>query len=1054
MRDLRPEYYSDTQERKSYELEAEVFDHFLGSLTSRNEHHDFEIFCRKLCERTIAPNLRPATGPEGGGDGKADTETTPVAEEVSDMWYVGEPNVGKEKWGFAFSAKAAWAAKVRSDVKGLIETGRNYDRIICVTSQYAKSKDCLELEQKLSAEYRVPVTIHDRAWIIDEVIAKDKVDIAFNYLRVGREIDDAQRLGPVDYSRTHQLDGLEASLRDPANYAGMERQMVIEALLAAKLSRGLGKDRTETDGRFTRAIRLADKHGSFRKKLETRYEHLWTAFWWFDDVELLNDSFDQFADMALTSDNAMDVEFSSNLLQNLFNSVLHGLLSRDQAKLDERSARVREQLKQIAGNAERPNNALEARALLVLHRLNLAWIDTDLPAIAVTWPEFSDVLAEARKLAEFDIQRLVRLVEVVGQCAGDDPSYDALVDQMADLVSLRRSEGEGAILRLNRALQLPPERNLDIIRMLGRAGHELVKREYAESFISAMQHLAISYQSAGLLWAARATTLLAAAHIAIEGERDGDIDVSLIPTLKVLCWQSLQLRHYPDLLLAYQTLGGALKTLPLTDQSKELVAKNLRELDIATASTLLNLSNEELVQVEHLPDVLAGLDMGMSRLALLYALGYENELRTDGSLPEKETPQDVASFMSILASQPVSDDLRASFIGHRVGLQTLKTIVLGMEIVVHFDGSDASTQVAELVLAAIETCFATTIDMQLLPHAESYHLYIEETDGVVEPAFDVDPTRVVTTLKWPKGVAPGTFDETLDVPRYLLQVAFTTILSTCLSPNFEETFDTLANKEGCLDRISLTFASSNSYHRFFGFSVGRLSAWDEFKPSAYPAKAERPSIPHVDLPGEDDEPNDGEAPARLNHRKVETHSVIDHYLWNSVGWNGALYGTSAPGQPPLFGLIFSQESPARRIFERWRERFGTDDTEDQIYISIVTDIDAAHPLDYEIFITSRPRPNHKTARSGGTNFLTQHHRMSPTSLDNLNRFKEAYDVAGAYVLVPVTMQSSGEPKLHYDLPIGKHVLRVVSLNDVREGDLEFAFLEQLKKRRRDSEGPS
>jgi len=287
-----------------------------------------------------------------------------------------------------------------------------------------------------------------------------------------------------------------------------------------------------------------------------------------------------------------------------------------------------------------------------------------------------------------DVQRLVKLLDIVGHCAGDDPAYDALVEQMADLVSARKSQGEGAVVRLNRALQLPFERNLDMIRMFGRAGHDLVKREYAESFITAMQHLSIAYQSAGLIWAARAATLLALARIAIEGERDGDIDVSLIPTLKVLCWQSLRLRHYPDLLLAYQTLSGALSTLPLSDNSKMLLAENLHDLDMATASTLLNLSGAELVQMEHLPDILAGLDMNGSRLALLYALGYETELRADGSLPANETSEDVATFMSILASQPVSDDLRASFVGQRLGPQTLKTIVLGIEIVVHCDGSE------------------------------------------------------------------------------------------------------------------------------------------------------------------------------------------------------------------------------------------------------------------------------------------------------------------------------------------------------------------------------
>jgi len=274
-----------------------------------------------------------------------------------------------------------------------------------------------------------------------------------------------------------------------------------------------------------------------------------------------------------------------------------------------------------------------------------------------------------------------------------------------------------------------------------------------------------------------------------------------------------------------------------------------------------------------------------------------------------------------------------------------------------------------------------------------------------------------------------------------------TILSTCLSPNFEQTFETLTQREGVFDRVGLTFAACNSYHRFFGFAVGRLSAWNEFKPRAYPARPGRPSILHVELPGAEEEVEDGEAPARFNHRQVETHSVIDHYLWNSVHWDGALYGTAAPGQPPLFGLIFSEEAPARRIFERWRERFGDDDTEDQIYIAIVTDVDADHPFDYKILISSRRRQNHKSGKSGPTNFLTQQHRMSPASLDNLNRFKAAYDATGAYVLVPVTMQKTGGPKLHYDLPLGKHALRIVSANDIQEGDFEFPFLEQLKRPR-------
>jgi hypothetical protein len=120
MRQLRPELYSDTKDRTAYQLDAKMLEYTLDSITARNQTHDFEIFCRKLCERTICSNLKPATGPEGGGDSKADTETIPLADEIATLTYVGEPNAGKERWAFAFSAKKTWAAKARDDVAGIV----------------------------------------------------------------------------------------------------------------------------------------------------------------------------------------------------------------------------------------------------------------------------------------------------------------------------------------------------------------------------------------------------------------------------------------------------------------------------------------------------------------------------------------------------------------------------------------------------------------------------------------------------------------------------------------------------------------------------------------------------------------------------------------------------------------------------------------------------------------------------------------------------------------------------------------------------------------------
>jgi hypothetical protein len=279
MRKLRPEYYSDTEERTSYVLTASALEYHLDSITSRNQTHEFEIFCRKLCERAICPNLRPQTGPEGGGDSKTDTETYAVAEEIAGLTYLGLANNGRERWAFAFSAKSKWAEKTRKDVAGIAGTGRAYGRIICVTSRFARSKDSARVEDQLSKKYNIPVTIHDRSWIVKETIENDRTDLAFNYLKVGDAVPDNLRLGPKDYSRAQQLRDLERTINNPEAFRDMERQLVTEALVAAKLSRGLERPRTETDGRFVRAIRFAEKHGTFRQRLEAHYEQIWTAFW-------------------------------------------------------------------------------------------------------------------------------------------------------------------------------------------------------------------------------------------------------------------------------------------------------------------------------------------------------------------------------------------------------------------------------------------------------------------------------------------------------------------------------------------------------------------------------------------------------------------------------------------------------------------------------------------------------------------------------------------------------------------------------------------------------
>lgn len=475
MRKLRPEQYSDSTGQVGHKLSAETLSHHLETITERNETHAFELFCRKLCERTLCPNLKPATGPEGGGDSKADTETIPVADEISKLTYVGLANSGTERWAFAFSAKKTWSTKARSDVEGLVATKRGYARIYFVTSRAARSRDSARVQDELTRKYGAQVTILDRSWILKEVIENNRRDLAFNYLGIGEETNDTQ-LGPGDYSRKLQLADVERDLEDPAAYAGMTIHRATEALVAAKLSRSLGLPRTDVDGRFLRAVRLADDGGTERQRIEARYESLWTAFWWFDDIRTVVREYSAFEALVIANDHAINLELLCNLAQLLFNAVIHKMVSAEEAQLKSRIARLSTRLQELADEAERPNNALQARTSWLILQVNNAALARDAEDLSALWPKFSEILAKAEGLGEFRADNLLRMIEIFGSIAGTDRGYRDLVDRAAAFIARRRGESEGALILLKRAQQLDFDQNMEMIRLLGKAGRQLLSR--------------------------------------------------------------------------------------------------------------------------------------------------------------------------------------------------------------------------------------------------------------------------------------------------------------------------------------------------------------------------------------------------------------------------------------------------------------------------------------------------------------------------------------------------------------------------------------------------
>ena len=346
-----------------------MFEYYLDTLTSRKQEYQFEHFCRKLAESEICPNLGPQTGPTGGGDSKVDTETYPVAQVLSEIWWSGSPLAGAERWAFAFSAKKAWKPKLRADVEKIRSTGREYSLVYFFTNQFVPDKERATCEDDVSKEFGIPVRIVDRLWIVEKVYAADHGRLAGYFAALGVDgvrTEEHRKAGPRDTERLQELELLDAQIADRSRYVGTRYQLVEDCLRSAVVARGLERPCSEVEGRFARAARLAEDHGHDQQRLRVAYNRAWTAFWWHEDYKEFGRQYDVAEALAGGSDVADDANLLVNLWMLLLPSVARRRMDSSEVKVQSRFEALCEVLRPIAGDFDRPNNALEARTSLIL----------------------------------------------------------------------------------------------------------------------------------------------------------------------------------------------------------------------------------------------------------------------------------------------------------------------------------------------------------------------------------------------------------------------------------------------------------------------------------------------------------------------------------------------------------------------------------------------------------------------------------------------------------------------------------------------------------------
>lgn len=1059
MRARRPEIFSDSRSVGEVHLPREVFEYHLETLTSRKQETEFEHFCRRLAEKQLCPNLLPQTGPTGGGDSKVDAETYPVADDISLRWYEGMARpADRERWAFAFSAKKKWRPKVESDVEKIISTSRGYKLIYFVTNQFVRDKDRATVEDKLKDKHHVEVRILDRSWIAECVYEHGRLQIAIEALNLTGYNQEPQRVaGPYDREREAELRELEKQIADPDRYRGVKYQLAEDCLSAALLARGLELPRLEVEGRLARAERVAEQVGHRQQLLRMAYNRAWTAFWWYDDFAELNRIYDRVEELASGSPQIDDLERLSNLWTVLWTTVRLGSLDSGVAKLAARTGKLKSELNRLAAETHRRNTSLQARTLLTFMDLQDAHGDPE--GYGAVLKTLKEILTEAEGLVAYPMESTVKIVREIGEYIGDNDVYDDLFESVVSLTEHRISEGEAGRTLLERGHQkLRAGKRYDAIRLLGRAQQRLAMREYRDELIEALLACGIAYRSAGLLWAARANVLAAANQAFSDYWEDGEISRHVLFSLHLLVWLELQLGRVPCVLGWVDLMSTVAWQLALDeDDRKDFIEKRVSE-DRVLGILLLKAGLVELESLDFLPGVLDELELHNSWMALLYALGHEDYLRAENVIPAGESGEDVLTFFSRWFGQLSADDLPAKpdlLCGDAV---TLRSNVLGCEVVVESANNLESIHLAETILGALEAFLATSLGAELMPYRSELRIRIapsEAVQGMPERADAEDETGQIITIRHHPNFYDQVSNEQDAFRSWVQSLLIDLLIKIAVIKNPESYLKKLLGDEVGLGRALNFTETAIPVRNILGAAPKvRLAEWKrEASGPLFPLRRSTPwheglgritesrSLQNQDGREEVKSPFVDE---NVKHGDRRILSLIDLPLWDRAKWKAAVYLLFQElSRPPALALGFADAEAAQSIFRGWRKQLGEIDRDERLKISIITGIDKKNPFSYKITIGTNADSEEQVTKGKYVFMVSRTHRMDPPDHKNLEGFLRRYECLGMYMLLPAHYAGEVEqPKLFWDLCIWKSELTVRPAWQIGENDPEIIALSE------------
>lgn len=919
-RKMRPEYFSDSYVERP--MTRDFFKFNMDRLSADGKQDLFEEFVRQVACRLIAPNLIPQTGPTGGGDGKTDIETHPVSQEILDRWYspVGGFH-GEDKWAFAISCKTDWKTKVKSDVKNIMSTGRDFTKIIFCTNQLASSRDRAALYTEFKKEYNIPVTILDLNWFEQAVFDNGCYSIAINTLNIlGHEEKRVE--GPLDKARNLQLQEIEERLANKGYVKNLDTEYVSDLLDYAILSRELELAPIIVRQRFYAALQEAQSHGLTQQEYLIRYQIAWTEFYWLHNPDSTLEQYAILKDFLKKEVNPVRIEKAFNLRNICYTAQMQELFSEPYNQEEDDNFWNELQIR-LSNDPSLPSSYL----YLQISQKEMELIRTigrkQVPDQILS--ELLLLLQSADRCYEIPFDSHMDVITTLGVLIEDNPIYEKLIDTLADLQAHRNHEVSSADTHYQRGLQNMNHREYkSAIKHFGRCVSAYQKENTRWKLIRSCVILADAYKNIDLLYTAKLFLIKAQSLLYHEVANEGATSSLQVSTLFEICMIDLRLGQLSDFLHWYNVLLLFLHANPVYDNDS--VLQNRMALDSALSSSLLtsDLSSKAFTR---LPDVFGRFGLNLSRNVLLHQLG-QNEVIAD-------------DFRDIVMSQEnwqgkLADSVREIRIIYPLHIDEdsnsrLQSLICGCTLQANSHSDLTNIAYSQIFLAFLESFFIAMDFNEVALSSPNISIDVKARQG--------GKTEIKKGSRSYEYIAKFN-TATVDADTIWLQCV--SLLSHILVRNamtndIKTLLERKQSDELLMSRLSIL---ANHVRELRDSSIieykSTISKWFDKDDQVYPnLNSTATKTASENLSAQSD--------------RIIT-DLIDVPLWNQAKWKGCGYMmTYDSSEPPILMLMYQNIKAGIKIFEQWAELFNAK----KLYLRIVfiTGVDVEHPTWYKVLIT-------------------------------------------------------------------------------------------------------